>query len=84
MAKKIFYGQVVSDKMVNTVAVSIERKVPHPKYGKLIKKTQKFMVDTNGIKALVGQTVKIEEIKPMSKRKNFKLIGVVEKEGVQK
>lgn len=75
MSKKIFLGKVVSTKMTNTVTIAIERKVPHPRYGKLIKKTQKFLVDTNGMEVVLGEIVKVEEMKPMSKRKNFKVIG---------
>lgn len=75
MSKKLFIGKVISDKMQNTVVVSIDRKVPHPRYGKLITKTKKLLADTNGIEVKMGEMVTIEEIKPMSKRKNFKVIG---------
>lgn len=75
MGKKIFTGVVVSNKMINTVVVAMERKIPHPVYGKLIKRTGKIMADTNGMEVNVGEIVIIEEIKPMSKNKNFKVIG---------
>lgn len=78
MSKKTFIGKIISDKMVNSVIVAIERKVPHPRYGKLLTRTQKLMADKNGIEVVVGDVVKIEETKPMSKKKNFK---VVKKEG---
>lgn len=74
MAKKIFTGVVVSNKMMNTVVVAMERKIPHPVYGKLIKRTGKIMADTNGMDVQVGEIVTIEEIRPMSKSKNFKVI----------
>lgn len=74
MAKKVFTGVVVSNKMVNTVVVAMERKIPHPVYGKLIKRTGKIMADTNGMDVQIGEMVTIEEIKPMSKNKNFKVI----------
>jgi small subunit ribosomal protein S17 len=72
--KKTFIGNVVSNKMINTVVVEITRSIPHPMYGKLIKKTNKLKADTNGMEIAVGQTVKIEETKPMSKDKHFKVV----------
>lgn len=73
--KKTFVGKIVSNKMTNTVIVTIDRKVPHPRYGKLITKTKRLMADTNGMEVAVGEMVVIEEIKPMSKNKNFKVVG---------
>lgn len=72
--KKTFIGNVVSNKMINTIVVEITRSIPHPMYGKLIKKTNKLKADTNGMEIAVGQTVKIEETKPMSKDKHFKVV----------
>ncbi len=80
MAKKIFTGKVVSTKMVNTVVVTLDRKVPHPRYGKLIHKTKRFFADLNNIEVKTGDIVEIEEIAPMSKNKMFKVIKVVGKE----
>lgn len=84
MAKKIFTGKVISDKMVGTVMIAIERKVAHPRYGKLLKRTQKLMADKNGMEVKTLDMVVIEEIKPMSKNKNFKVIKVIKKEGAGK
>lgn len=81
MAKKIFTGIVVSTKMVNTVVVTLDRKVPHHKYGKLIHKTKRFFADTNNVEVKTGDLVEIEEIAPMSKNKTFKVVKVVVKEG---
>lgn len=78
--KKTFVGKIVSNKMLNTVVVAIDRKVPHPRYGKLITKTKRLMADTNGVEVVVGEMVVVEEIKPMSKNKNFKVVG---KEGTK-
>ncbi len=61
--------------MKNTVVVKMEREVPHPRYGKLIKRTGKLMADTNGLEIAIGDVVVIEEIKPMSKKKNFKVVS---------
>ncbi len=79
--KKTFIGTIVSDKMTNTVVVEITRSIPHPMYGKLIKKTNKLKADTNKMEVKTGDTVKIEETKPMSREKHFK---VIEKIGGQK
>lgn len=81
MAKKVFIGEVVSDKAQNSVMVVIERKVTHPKYGKLLKRTKKLMADKNGMEVKLGDTVKIEETRPMSKKKNFKVVGKEKQNG---
>ena len=82
MAHKTFTGIVTSNKMKNTVVVKMEREIPHPRYGRLIKRTGKLMADTNGMEILVGDVVTIEEIKPMSKKKNFKVVKKTQKEGL--
>jgi len=71
---KILKGVVVSDKMDKTVVVSVTRFVEHPKYKKRIKKSKKYKVhDENNVKK-VGDMVEIEEVKPISKDKHFKVI----------
>ncbi|MFA6999892.1 MAG: 30S ribosomal protein S17 [Candidatus Paceibacterota bacterium] len=71
---KILKGVVVSDKMDKTVVVEVTRFVEHKKYGKRIKKTKNYKAhDENNIKK-VGDKVEIEETKPMSKDKHFKVI----------
>lgn len=77
MAKRIFTGTVVSDKMQNTVVVAIERMIAHKLYGKLMKQTRKFKADTNNMEIKTGDVVKIEEAKPMSRDKHFKVIEKV-------
>lgn len=84
MSKKTFTGKIISDKMTGTVIVAIERKVAHPRYGKLLKRTQKLMADKNNMEVYVRDTVVVEEIKPMSKNKNFKVIKIVKKEEAKK
>lgn len=77
MSKKILFGKVVSDKMLKTVVVEVERKIQHPIYKKLIKKNKKFKADTNNLVVKVGEFVRIEETRPLSKDKHFKIIGKV-------
>ncbi len=72
---KIFEGIVVSTKMQNTAVVEITRRTPHPLYKKLIKRSKKFLVDTNGLELALGQKVKIVETKQISKNKYFKVVN---------
>jgi small subunit ribosomal protein S17 len=72
-------GRVVSNKMQKTIAVEIERLVKHPTYGKYIRRTTKLLAhDENGASQL-GDLVTIEPCRPMSRRKSWQLLAVVEK-----
>ena len=71
---KILSGTVVSNKMKDTVVVSVERYEKHPKYGKFIKRRKKFKAHDSGNTAKIGDKVQIVETKPISKDKHFKLI----------
>jgi len=72
-------GVVTSNKMEKSIVVSVERKVKHPKYGKFVKKTNKFVAHDETNDCGIGDTVKIMEIRPMSKRKNWRLVEVLER-----
>ncbi|MFN4813658.1 MAG: 30S ribosomal protein S17 [Bacteroidota bacterium] len=72
-------GLVVSNKMNKSIVVSIERKVKHPKYGKFVKKTSKFVAHDENNSCSIGDTVKIMETRPLSKTKNWRLVEVLEK-----
>lgn len=75
--KKTLKGTVVSDKMQKTVVVSVNRFVQHPKYKKYFQISKKYKAhDEDGV-AKMGATVLIEETKPMSKDKHFKVVEVV-------
>jgi len=71
---KILKGIVVSDKMDKTVVVSVSRFVEHPKYKKRIKISKKYKAHDENNSKKVGDRVEIEETKPMSKDKHFKVI----------
>jgi len=75
--KKIIKGKVVSIKMQNTVVVEVVRKVPHPLYKKLLKRSKKHKADVNGLSINLGDTVKIVQTRPISKDKHFKVTEVV-------
>lgn len=68
---KVLTGKIVSVKMQNTVLVEIVRRTPHKLYGKLLKRSKKYKADSTGKMFEVGQTVSIEEVKPISKDKHF-------------
>jgi small subunit ribosomal protein S17 len=65
--------------MEKSVVVSVERKVKHPKYGKFVKKTTKFVAHDEKNECGVGDTVKIMETRPLSKTKCWRLVEVIEK-----
>ncbi len=72
-------GLVTSSKMQKSIVVSVERKVKHPKYGKFVKRTTKFVAHDETNSCNVGDTVKIMETRPMSKSKCWRLIEIVER-----
>ncbi len=72
-------GEVVSTSMAKTIVVSVTRRVPHPAYKRIIKKRKKFYAhDEKGL-AKVGDVVRIEECRPLSKLKRWNLAEVVRK-----
>ena len=72
-------GTVVSDKMEKTVVVAIERQVRHGVYGKIQRKTSKFVAHNEGNEAKAGDTVSIAETRPLSRRKRWVVTKVVTK-----
>ncbi len=77
--RKIQVGKVVSDKMEKTIVVSVVTYKKHSLYGKRIKYTKKFKAHDENNTAIVGDTVKIMETRPLSKDKRWRLVEVVEK-----
>ncbi len=78
-ARKTRIGIVVSNKMEKTITVSIERRVPHRIYKKYYKTTKKFLAHDEMQTAEVGDTVMIMETRPLSKRKRWRLVKIVER-----
>ena len=72
-------GRVVSDKMDKTVTVLVERQVMHPTIGKVVSRTKKYHAHNEGNDAKVGDTVVIEECRPISKTKAWKVARLVER-----
>ena len=75
--KKTFTGKITSLKMNRTAVIEITRRTPHPLYKKLLRQTSKYKADTGDLTLVVGQKVIIEETKPMSKGKFFKVLEVI-------
>jgi small subunit ribosomal protein S17 len=74
MPKRVLTGQIVSDKGDKTVVVNVERKVKHPLYGKIIRRSKKYHAHDEGNEYKAGETVRIEETAPISKLKTWKVI----------
>lgn len=72
-------GKVTSDKMNKTITVVVERKLKHPIYGKFLTKTKKFLVHDEKEDGHIGDTVKIMECRPLSKKKRWRLVEVIER-----
>jgi|TARA_B110000459_G_C16563571_1_gene472805 small subunit ribosomal protein S17 len=72
-------GIVTSNAMNKSIVVAVERMEKHAKYGKFLKKTSKFMVHDETETSNVGDTVRIMETRPLSKRKNWRLVEVIER-----
>lgn len=72
-------GVVTSDKMDKTIVVTVERKVKHKKYGKFVKLSKKFVAHDEKSECGEGDTVRIMETRPLSKRKNWRLVEILEK-----
>lgn len=77
--RKIRQGKVVSNKMEKSIVVAVARKVKHPIYGKFVNKTKRFMAHDENNEAGEGDIVRIMETRPLSKRKRWRLLEVVEK-----
>jgi len=78
MPKRVMTGTVVSDKTDKTVVVLVERRVKHPLYGKIIKRSKKYHAHDEANEFKAGETVRIEETKPISKLKTWKVLGRVD------
>ena len=76
--KRTLIGKVVSDKMDKTVTVLVERHVKHPLYGKIIVRTAKYHAHDEKNEAKIGEVVRIEETRPLSKLKRWAFVSKVD------
>ncbi len=72
-------GIVVSNKMDKSIAVTVERQLKHPMYGKFVKKSRKFIAHDENNECNIGDTVRIMETRPLSKNKNWRLVEIIER-----
>ena len=78
-ARKVREGIVVSDKMDKTVVVSVEQRVKHPLYGKVMTKSERLKAHDEAYEAGVGDRVRVMETRPTSATKRWRLVEVLEK-----
>lgn len=74
--RKTCVGVVVSDKMTKTIVVEVERRVPHPLFKKIVRRTSKFYAHDEAEQAKIGDKVLIAETRPLSKLKRWELLEV--------
>lgn len=79
MALKERVGLVVSDKMQKTVVVAVENRSPHPKYKKIVVKTRRFKAHDEDNKCKIGDRVRIQETRPLSKTKRWQVTEILAK-----
>ena len=77
--RKVRVGKVVSDKMDKTVVVAVERKVPHALYNKPMVSTKRFKAHDENNECNEGDTVLIQETRPLSKNKRWRLVQIIER-----
>ena len=75
--RKTRVGEVISDKMDKTVVVKTITRVPHPKFGKIVKQVKKFHVHDEKNEAKIGDRVSIMETRPLSRLKRWRLVEVI-------
>ena len=78
-ARKERVGKVTSNKMMKTITVAVDRKEKHTKYGKFMTSTTKFTAHDENNECGIGDTVRIMETRPLSKKKRWRLVEIIEK-----
>jgi len=72
-------GTVVSDKMDKTIVVNVETRMPHPLYGKIVRRSKKYTAHDEENQCHVGDVVRIMETRPISRTKRWRLVEIVER-----
>ena len=78
--KKTMTGVVVSNKMDKTVVIKVERKFSHPVFKKVVKTTKKYKVHDEKNECLEGDFIRIQETRPLSKEKRWRLLGIISRD----
>ena len=81
--RKVMQGTVTSNKMDKTVVLSVERKVRHKIYGKIVKRTYKLKAHDENNSCQIGDIVKVMETRPLSKDKRWRVVEIVEKADIK-
>ncbi len=79
IARRVKQGRVASDKMDKTIVVVTETRVPHPTYGKIVRKSTRFKAHDEKNEAKIGDIVRIMECRPLSRDKRWRLVEIVER-----
>lgn len=77
--RKEIVGKVTSDKRDKTITIIVERKIKHPLYGKVMKKSKKFQAHDENNECNAGDIVKVMETRPLSKTKRWRLVEILER-----
>ncbi len=77
--QRVSYGKVVKDKMEKTVVVAVTRLVPHPLYGKVVRRVSRLKAHDEKNESKIGDKVKIVETRPLSKDKHWRVAAIVER-----
>jgi small subunit ribosomal protein S17 len=78
-SNRTLQGRVVSDKMAKTITVLVERRVPHPIYGKFMRRSTKVHAHDEANECRIGDVVVVEQCRPLSKSKTWRLVKVLER-----
>jgi len=78
-SRRVKQGRVASDKMDKTIVVVTETRVPHPVYGKIVRKSSRFKAHDENNDAKIGDVVRIMECRPLSRDKRWRLVEIVER-----
>jgi small subunit ribosomal protein S17 len=77
--RKVRVGTVVSDKMDKTIVVNVETRMPHPLYGKIVRRSKRYTAHDEENQCSIGDLVRIMETRPISRTKRWRLVEIVEK-----
>ncbi|MDD3718202.1 MAG: 30S ribosomal protein S17 [Actinomycetota bacterium] len=77
--RKVRVGTVVSDKMDKTIVVNVETRMPHPLYGKIVRRSKRYTAHDEENQCNIGDVVRIMETRPISRTKRWRLVEIVEK-----
>jgi len=78
-SRKVRVGSVVSDKMDKTIVVNVETRMPHPLYGKIVRRSKRYTAHDEENQCRIGDLVRIMETRPLSRTKRWRLVEIVEK-----